>query len=256
MMNRQDITILVVSCNSGKNENSLLASWGYKMLPMEHDGYAALRSIRANKPHVVLCDAFLPGLDFGGILDELNAPEYKGVLIGLSSCSNDKLASRLMNKGADYFFIYPCDLNYLSKIIDAFVVEKLEEKNIPPRPMLSRRFLIEDSVIEVLHDLGMPTNLLGYRYIRQALILALEDEKMLEAITSVLYDRVAQIYKTKPNAVERAMRTAICATWDRGNYEAQRSYFGYTISDAKGKPTNGEFLTKIVVNLRTKLTLL
>ncbi len=250
-MKRKDITVLLVSNKHKKEETEFLSSLGYRVLPTVCNGIDALSSISANKPQVILSEVFLPQLDFCGMLDELR--EYHGVLIGISSCPNDKLAARLMNKGADYFFIRPCESVYLTRVIDDFVEEKLVRHHIPPNPEIRNKFLVEDNVIEMLDYLGIPTNLLGYNYIRKSILLALEDENILKSITTGLYCVVAELFQTKPKSVERAMRTAIGTAWARGDLEAQLAVFGYTISDDKGKPTNSEFVTKVVDKLRLKL---
>lgn len=250
-MRHQDITVLLVSNDENSVEAESLSALGYRVLPTERNGVDALKSIADNKPQVILSEAFLPQLDFCGMLAKLK--RYPGVLICISSCANDKLAARLMKKGADYFFIHSGDSTYLARVIDEFVEEKIEQSTIQLNSTAYDKFLAEDSIVEMLNYLGMPTNLLGYNYIRKSILLGLEDESILKSITKGLYYAIADAFQTTPNSVERAMRTAIGTAWTRGDCEAQLAVFGYTISDDKGKPTNSEFLTKIVDQLRLKL---
>ncbi len=254
-MEHKDISILIVSNNQNKISEKLLSSMGYRLLKTEHNGFDALKSICVNKPMVILSEAFLPKLDFLGILDNISATKETYVSICVSETANDILAARLMKRGADYFFIHPCDYTYLSRVIDAFVEEKFVPATISSTTSVSEKFRMEDRVIEILNHIGMPSNLLGYQYVRCAILMALQDEKVLRSVTKGLYQEIANVYNTKASSVERAIRTAICVTWDRGNFEAQTSIFGYVIKDSKGKPTNSEFIAEIVhtVSVQSKI---
>lgn len=252
-MEHKDIKILIVKSNKKLLNEKLLSSMGYSVLKVEHNGMDALKSISANKPQVILSEAFLPKLDFLGILNSLGKKTEESVSICISEASNDALASRLMKHGADYFFIHPCDYKFLSEMIDTFVEEKLVCDNNATASKAFDKFRAEETVIHMLNYIGMPSNLLGYRYVRHAIIMALEDETLLKSITKGLYTEIARIYHTKPGAVERAIRNAICVTWDRGNFEAQASLFGYVIDEAKGKPTNAEFIAEITRAVYTRL---
>ncbi len=244
-MDHQDISILIISNNKNKINEKLLSSMGYKLYRVEHNGIDALKSIYINKPMVILSEAFLPKLDFLGILDNINAVSETFVSICISETANDILAARLMKRGADYFFVHPYDYTYLSRVIDAFVEEKFAPATNDAVASTAENFRMEDRVIEVLNYIGMPSNLLGYQYVRRAIVMALEDENALRSITKGLYQEIADVYHTKASSVERAIRTAICATWDRGNFEAQTSIFGYVVKESKGKPTNSEFIAEI-----------
>ncbi len=249
-MEHKDISILIISNNKKKINEDILSSLGYKILKPEHNGIDALKSIYTNKPMVILSEAFLPKIDFLGILDNLNSFNETFVSICISDTANDLLAKRLMNRGADYFFIHPCDYTYLARVIDDFVDEKFVGANDCADMQAKESFKVEDKVIKTLNYIGMPSNLLGYQYVRRAIVMVAKDESILKNITKGLYQQIASMYHTKSCSVERAIRTAICTTWDRGNFEAQTSIFGYVIDDAKGKPTNSEFIAEIARSVR------
>ena len=104
-----------------------------------------------------------------------------------------------------------------------------------------------------MHQVGVPAHIKGYQYLREAIILSIEDTEMISSVTKVLYPTVAKTFKTTPSRVERAIRHAIEVAWDRGDVDVLSSYFGYTIQNQRGKPTNSEFIAMISDKLRLKL---
>ena len=107
-------------------------------------------------------------------------------------------------------------------------------------------------VTDVIHEIGVPAHIKGYQYLREAIILTIRDMDMINAVTKVLYPEVARKFSTTPSRVERAIRHAIEVAWDRGDIEVLQKYFGYTVSNIKGKPTNSEFIAMIADNLTLK----
>ena len=107
-------------------------------------------------------------------------------------------------------------------------------------------------VTDVIHEIGVPAHIKGYQYLREAIILTINDMEMINAVTKVLYPEVARKFDTTPSRVERAIRHAIEVAWDRGDIEILQKYFGYTVSNIKGKPTNSEFIAMIADNLTLK----
>lgn len=249
-MRREDIKAVVINGCTKRHDNKLLTSLGYQVIATVYDGIEALDIIRSEKPQLILGEPFFSGIDFYGILDELNG--YNGVFICISSTPNDKLAARLMKKGADYFCLRSLKPKYVGRLIDSFLEEKFEQQSACDLEQNEKQRITEN-VSEMLQYIGMPTNLLGYNYIKDSVIMAIEDEGILRSFSDGLYREVAGNFHTNPKSVERAIRTAICTAWNRGDYEAQLAVFGYTISDDKGKPTNSEFITKIVEKVRLKL---
>lgn len=109
---------------------------------------------------------------------------------------------------------------------------------------------LEKDVTDMIHEIGVPAHIKGYQYLREAIMMAVEDIDMLGSITKVLYPTIAEKFQTTPSRVERAIRHAIEVAWNRGRMETLDSLFGYTINTGKGKPTNSEFIALIADKIR------
>jgi two-component system response regulator (stage 0 sporulation protein A) len=141
----------------------------------------------------------------------------------------------------------PCDLGDLAKRIatrNTGTAFAPQTKALPPEVELEMR------VTSIIHDIGVPAHIKGYQYLREAIIMTVNDMDTINAITKVLYPTVAKRYKTTSSRVERAIRHAIEVAWDRGDVEVLNSFFGYTVSNIKGKPTNSEFISMIADRIR------
>ena len=114
---------------------------------------------------------------------------------------------------------------------------------------------IEAQVTRIIHQIGVPAHIKGYQYLRTAILLTVKDSDIINSVTKVLYPSVAKKYQTTTSRVERAIRHAIEVAWDRGDVDTLNSYFGYTIQNNRGKPTNSEFIAMIADNLRLKYKL-
>ena len=112
---------------------------------------------------------------------------------------------------------------------------------------------LEVTVSEIMHRIGVPAHIKGYQYLREAIILAVNDDEIMNSVTKLLYPTVAKTFKTTPSRVERAIRHAIEVAWDRGDVDVLNSYFGYTIQNSRGKPTNSEFIAMISDKLKLNL---
>ena len=109
---------------------------------------------------------------------------------------------------------------------------------------------LEQYVTSVIHEIGVPAHIKGYQYLRDAIIMSVRDTEMLSSVTKILYPTIAKTHKTTPSRVERAIRHAIEVAWDRGDVDTLNSYFGYTIHNLRGKPTNSEFIAMIADKMR------
>ena len=112
---------------------------------------------------------------------------------------------------------------------------------------------MEIRVTNVIHEIGVPAHIKGYQYLRDSIIMTINDMDVINAITKVLYPTIAKRYNTTSSRVERAIRHAIEVAWDRGDIEVLQSYFGYTVSNIKGKPTNSEFISMIADRIRLQI---
>lgn len=137
------------------------------------------------------------------------------------------------------------------KKMKARCMELLAE--VEPRKEEPRKTDLTRRVTEIIHHIGVPAHIKGYNYLREAIILCVKDKTLIEGITKVLYPEISKTFNTTPSRVERAIRHAIEVAWDRGDLDIIQQYFGYTVSIAKGKPTNSEFIALIADKIRLEM---
>ncbi len=219
------------------------------------DGMETLALLSEEKPDVLLLDLVLPKLDGLEVLRRLPETGAKCRTIVLSGFVNNKVISDCTNYGVDYFMPKPCDVPALLTRIRQLAGH--ESYSTPAAGIDCRESSVaarddaqlEAVVTDIIHEIGVPAHIKGYQYLREAIILTIKDMDMINAVTKVLYPEVAKRYNTTPSRVERAIRHAIEVAWDRGDIETLQKFFGYTVSNIKGKPTNSEFIAMIADNL-------
>ena len=205
------------------------------------DGAEALRLARQEAPDLLLMDVLLPGLDGFGVLKQLRELEKPPKVILISAFCSDSVVSEAVELGANYFMFKPVEENALLDRMRALFGRDLPEERHPVE--------LKNLVTSVIHEIGVPAHIKGYQYLREAIMIAVDDMDVINAVTKVLYPEVAKRFATTPSRVERAIRHAIEVAWDRGDLETLQKYFGYTVSNAKGKPTNSEFIAMIADRL-------
>lgn len=212
------------------------------------DGREALTMITQQNPDVVLMELMLTGLDGMSVLSRLQEAQATGDVIVLSAFASSQIVAEAQSLGASYFYSKPCDIpSVLARMRQLRSGKTLRVVGTPvalnPEPSL------ESVVTEVIHEIGVPAHIKGYQYLREAIVLTVKDPEMINGVTKILYPAVAKKFSTTPSRVERAIRHAIEVAWDRGDVEVLQRYFGYTVSGAKGKPTNSEFIALIADKL-------
>ena len=205
------------------------------------DGAEALRLARQEAPDLLLMDVLLPGLDGFGVLKQLRELEKPPKVILISAFCSDSVVSEAVELGANYFMFKPVERDALLDRMRALFSRDLPEERHPVE--------LKNLVTSVIHEIGVPAHIKGYQYLREAIMIAVDDMDVINAVTKVLYPEVAKRFNTTPSRVERAIRHAIEVAWDRGDLETLQKYFGYTVSNAKGKPTNSEFIAMIADRL-------
>ena len=250
MNSKIKVLLADVSKEFGAPCASALRSSGYEVTGVGKDGKTVLKSVAASAPDVLIMDAFMPGLDAIGVLKALKGmqPDMMPTVIVISGSDNERLGAQIIAEGADYYFIKPVDFTTLSERINQLV-----NWNHSAAGQTLKGKDLEKMVSEVLHQIGVPAHIKGYRYLRHSIILCTNDAAMLGAITKLLYPTVAKEFDTTPSRVERAIRHAIEVAWDRGDVDVLMSYFGYTIQSDRGKPTNSEFIAMISDKLRLEM---
>ena len=218
------------------------------------DGLEALSMVMELKPELVIMDLVLPKLDGLELLRRLPETGCKPHVIVLSGFVNNKVVADCSANGADYFIPKPCEapvlLAHIRQIVGS-TAPFVSTAGIDCRNSVQARqdMDLEAVVTDIIHEIGVPAHIKGYQYLREAIILTINDMDMINAVTKVLYPEVAKRFSTTPSRVERAIRHAIEVAWDRGDVEVLQKFFGYTVSGIKGKPTNSEFIAMIADNL-------
>lgn len=206
------------------------------------DGMEALQLIGQYRPELLVMDVVLPGLDGLGVLRQLKSQEKdQPKVIVLSAFCADQVVSEAVTLGASYFLPKPCETDAL--------LDRMHSIFGQPAAPEEHASSLKNQVTAVIHEIGVPAHIKGYQYLREAIMIAVDDMEVINAVTKVLYPAVAKRFGTTPSRVERAIRHAIEVAWDRGDLETLQKYFGYTVSNAKGKPTNSEFIAMIADRL-------
>ncbi|MBQ0038270.1 MAG: sporulation transcription factor Spo0A [Clostridiales bacterium] len=204
------------------------------------DGNEAMQLLRREKPELLIMDVVLPGLDGFGVLRQLSQEEMPKVIVVSAFCSQRTVAEAV-DLGVYFFLPKPCNEDSLLEHMRQACRTEEQEDDFSKT--------LEAMVTEVIHEIGVPAHIKGYQYLREAIMIAVEDMEVINAVTKVLYPEVAKRFSTTPSRVERAIRHAIEVAWDRGDLETLQDYFGYTVNSAKGKPTNSEFIAMIADRL-------
>ncbi len=234
--------------------SNVMKSHGLEVLMTEKDGRAVLNALEQQCPDVLLMDFFLPRLDAIGVLRNMATMELpkRPLVMLMSSFDNPALEREAMSVGADYYFLKPFDTDEMSRRILSLCGEtSAESTSIRTRNTATPSLTIQ--VTEIIHQIGVPAHIKGYQYLRDAILMAIEDEQIINAVTKRLYPAVAKRHATTSSRVERAIRHAIEVAWDRGDVDVLNSYFGYTIHGGRGKPTNSEFIAMIADKFRLQI---
>ena len=222
-----------------------------------NNGEDVYKIIKDKEPDVVLLDLIMPKLDGLSVMERINHDQTikkHPKFIVISAIGQEGITEDAFNLGAHYYIMKPFDndmvlsrvrsiKNYMGIGTGAcYTNHSMSEEKFPEN--------IERDVTEMIHEVGIPAHIKGYQYMRDAIIMVIEDAEMLNSITKILYPTIAKKNKTTPSRVERAIRHAIEVAWSRGNMDVINSMFSYTVSTGKGKPTNSEFIALIADKIR------
>lgn len=225
------------------------------------DGREVIDEIKEIMPDILICDLILPFKDGIEILEELSNLNLRRtpMVVVATAVTTDKIIRQCMEYGANYFIAKPCNPDNLIKIIKKLTVDieennifSMSEEKVDENSYITNNIdeIIESKVTNIIHKVGIPAHIKGYKYLRCAIKKTIIDEDIINSVTKELYPQVAKEYSTTPPRVERAIRHAIEVAWNRGEEETLNKIFGYTVSSNKGKPTNSEFIAMIADKLR------
>ena len=229
---------------------ALQRTGGFQVVGTAGDGEQAIRMIEERRPDVLVLDLMLAKQDGISVLKAISNMDRRPITLATSGFVTEYVANTAANLGVRYLMLKPCDMTAL--------VERLEEirggESLRyPDKRRTDKMNIESLVTSIIHEIGVPAHIKGYQYLREAIIIAVNDMDVINAITKVLYPQVVKTFQTTPSRVERAIRHAIEVAWDRGDLDTLQRFFGYTVSNTKGKPTNSEFIALIADKLQLQL---
>ncbi len=216
---------------------------GAEVTLCESDGPATLKALLQARPQVALLEALMTGMDAIAVKQKYEESAGKGtVFLVMGSFLSEPLEKMMMDSGFSFCFVKPFDPQVMAGRVMQIAAQGPEPELADGRDELT--------VTEILHQIGVPAHIKGYQFLRNAILLTMEDPEYINAVTKRLYPEIAKQNGTTPSRVERAIRHAIEVAWDRGDVDTLNSYFGYTIHNLRGKPTNSEFIAMIADKMR------
>lgn len=255
MTNQLKVLLAEDSNDFGKSCVKNLEQKGFIVSMVAKDGNKVLTGIEEFRPDVIIMEAFMPGLDALGVMNKINIMPIvkKPVVCVVSAVSNCDFEQQILSAGADYYFIKPVDAHVIAERVQLLVSSASKNNSYVSISQRKADANLEVTISDIMHQIGVPAHIKGYQYLREAIILSINNTEMMNSVTKLLYPTVAKTFNTTASRVERAIRHAIEVAWDRGDVDVLSSYFGYTIQNTRGKPTNSEFIAMISDKLRLKM---
>lgn len=229
-----------------------LKKHGIEVVAEASDGQEAFAKMARLKPNVVISDLYLGKIDGVGLIREAKKQlgENFPAFVMLASFNSQNLFEECCEAGAAYCMLKPLDFASLAERVIK-LADRSRRRGMAQVPTRDEADL-EAQVTKIIHQIGVPAHIKGYQYLRTAIIMTINNSDVINSVTKVLYPSVAKQYGTTSSRVERAIRHAIEVAWDRGDLDVLNSFFGYTVQNQRGKPTNSEFIAMIADNLRLK----
>ncbi len=241
-------------------DNILSKDAAVEVVGKAHNGEEVLDIIKRKEPDVVLLDIIMPKMDGISVMEHVkrdSSVKKQPRFIVISAIGQEDVTEDAFNAGANYYIMKPFD----NETVISKVKGNRERQSVRSAHDTSYRAVkevekekspheLENDVTDIIHEIGVPAHIKGYHYLREAIIMSVNDMEMLNSITKVLYPTIAKKYQTTASRVERAIRHAIEVAWGRGKMDTIDELFGYTVSTGKGKPTNSEFIALISDKIR------
>lgn len=223
------------------------------------NGEEAYNIIRSEQPDVVLLDIIMPKFDGLTVMEKVNKDntiKKHPAFIVISAIGQETITDDAFHMGASYYIMKPFDndmvINRIKHIKGSMGKRVHESRKInayeSKMEYIERN--LESDVTNIIHEIGIPAHIKGYQFLRDAIIMSVNDMEMLNSITKILYPTIAKKHQTTASRVERAIRHAIEVAWTRGKMDTIDELFGYTVNKGKGKPTNSEFIALIADKIR------
>ena len=251
MTNKIKILIGDDSAQYGVACASSLRAMGFFVITRTKDGLNIYDASKNEQPDVVIADAVMPSLDAIELIRKIQNSSYqKPLFIITSAYENSFIETQVMNAGASYFMLKPFDIKILGERIKSMLDIDTDISSDSSYTKNKQSINLEIIVTDIIHQIGVPAHIKGYQFLRDAILLTMDEPDYINAVTKRLYPEIAKKNGTTASRVERAIRHAIEVAWDRGDVDTLNSYFGYTIHNLRGKPTNSEFIAMIADKMR------
>ena len=230
-----------------------------QIVGVARDGEEVCQIIKDKEPDIVLLDIIMPKLDGLTVMEKIGQDihiQKKPEFVVISAIGQERITEDAFLLGARYYIMKPFDHEMLLSRIQSLKADRQKRKTeirkvVPYETKMDyMERNLETDVTTMIHEIGVPAHIKGYQYLRDAIMMAVEDMNMLNSITKILYPTIAKNHQTTPSRVERAIRHAIEVAWSRGKMDTIDELFGYTVSVGKGKPTNSEFIALIADKIR------
>ena len=230
-----------------------------QIVGVARDGEEVCQIIKDKEPDIVLLDIIMPKLDGLTVMEKIGQDihiQKKPEFVVISAIGQERITEDAFLLGARYYIMKPFDHEMLLSRIQSLKADRQKRKTeirkvVPYETKMDyMERNLETDVTNMIHEIGVPAHIKGYQYLRDAIMMAVEDMNMLNSITKILYPTIAKNHQTTPSRVERAIRHAIEVAWSRGKMDTIDELFGYTVSVGKGKPTNSEFIALIADKIR------
>ncbi|GBF11050.1 sporulation transcription factor Spo0A [Tepidibacillus infernus] len=235
----------------------MLAQSDIEVIGVAYNGNEVLKILERETPDVMILDIIMPHLDGLGVLEKMKEIHFSKPpkIIMLTAFGQENITQRAVELGASYYILKPFDMDVLTNRIRQVVSNKIVT---PPTKLTTNQMItvpvktknLDANITNIIHEIGVPAHIKGYMYLREAITMVYNDVEILGSITKVLYPKIAEKFNTTPSRVERAIRHAIEVAWSRGNVDAIKNLFGYTVNISKAKPTNSEFIAMVADKLR------
>lgn len=212
-----------------------------------HDGVEGMKLIkdRQSDYDVVILDLIMPKRDGVDVLEDMKKLNINKKVIVLTSYNTDEMIRKTSELGINYFILKPFELSDLERRIVSCFSEASGSKFVDVY-----KNNLQISITKILHELGVPSHIKGYQYIREGISIIYDRPEVIGGITKELYPDIARTYSTTVSRVERAIRHAIEVSWNRGNWDLMEDIFGHSVDIDKAKPTNSEFIVTVADKLR------
>ncbi len=240
-------------------QNYLQSQEDLSVVGVANNGLEAWELIQTQEADLLILDLVMPNLDGLGVLERINSRTSltRPKIIMQTAFGQESLTHQAMTLGVDYFILKPFDMDILSKRIRSLTQdlqtaapEQFSSSTYPIVTTVGSEYNLVSEVTSMMHQIGIPAHVKGYQYIREAILMVVNDVSLIGAVTKELYPGIAKKFDTASSRVERGIRHAIELAWERGQKDTLKRIFGYSMNIERQKPTNSEFIALLADKFR------